>query len=64
MVGKGGSSKVYKGCLPDGKELAVKILKPSEAWFKVAVAARTVSHRFRHIDRGLGKTLILKHLIF
>ena len=30
MVGKGGSSKVYKGCLPDGKELAVKILKPSE----------------------------------
>lgn len=30
MIGKGGSSNVYKGCLPDGKELAVKILKPSE----------------------------------
>lgn len=30
MVGKGGSSQVYRGCLPDGKELAVKILKPSE----------------------------------
>lgn len=30
MVGKGGSSYVYKGCLPDGKELAVKILKPTE----------------------------------
>jgi len=30
MVGKGGSSHVYKGCLPDGKELAVKILKPSQ----------------------------------
>ncbi|XP_050207022.1 protein kinase STUNTED-like isoform X2 [Mercurialis annua] len=30
MVGKGGSSHVYKGYLPDGKELAVKILKPSE----------------------------------
>ncbi|KAG8633206.1 cysteine-rich receptor-like protein kinase 26 [Manihot esculenta] len=30
LVGKGGSSWVYKGCLPDGKELAVKILKPSE----------------------------------
>nr|GMD38229.1 probable receptor-like serine/threonine-protein kinase At5g57670 [Ipomoea batatas] len=30
LIGKGGSSKVYKGCLPDGKELAVKILKPSE----------------------------------
>ncbi|VFQ94521.1 unnamed protein product [Cuscuta campestris] len=30
LLGKGGSSKVYKGCLPDGKELAVKILKPCE----------------------------------
>ncbi|XP_039138942.1 LEAF RUST 10 DISEASE-RESISTANCE LOCUS RECEPTOR-LIKE PROTEIN KINASE-like 1.3 [Dioscorea cayenensis subsp. rotundata] len=29
LIGKGGSSKVYKGCLADGKELAVKILKPS-----------------------------------
>lgn len=30
MVGRGGSSRVYRGCLHDGKELAVKILKPSE----------------------------------
>ncbi|CAK8567946.1 unnamed protein product [Lathyrus sativus] len=30
LVGKGGSSDVYRGCLPEGKELAVKILKPSE----------------------------------
>jgi serine/threonine protein kinase len=30
LVGKGGSSDVYRGCLPDGKELAVKILKQSE----------------------------------
>lgn len=30
IVGKGGHSHVYKGCLPDGKQLAVKILKPSE----------------------------------
>lgn len=30
MIGKGGSSQVYKGLLPDGKELAVKILKQSE----------------------------------
>ncbi|CAJ1974284.1 unnamed protein product [Sphenostylis stenocarpa] len=30
FIGKGGSSQVYRGCLPDGKELAVKILKPSE----------------------------------
>lgn len=30
LVGRGGSSKVYRGSLPDSKELAVKILKPSE----------------------------------
>lgn len=30
LIGRGGSSQVYKGCLPDSKELAVKILKPSE----------------------------------
>ncbi|KAF9599769.1 hypothetical protein IFM89_001715 [Coptis chinensis] len=30
LIGKGGSSQVYRGCLADGKELAVKILNPSE----------------------------------
>ncbi|GAB2270408.1 hypothetical protein Dimus_005309 [Dionaea muscipula] len=30
LIGKGGSSRVYRGHLPDGKELAVKILKRSE----------------------------------
>ena len=30
LIGKGGSSRVYRGCLPDGQELAVKILKQSE----------------------------------
>lgn len=30
LIGKGGCSRVYKGCLADGKELAVKILKPTE----------------------------------
>lgn len=30
LIGKGGSSKVYRGTLPDGKELAVKILKRTE----------------------------------
>ncbi|XAR62851.1 Non-specific serine/threonine protein kinase [Bertholletia excelsa] len=30
LIGKGGSSKVYRGCLPDGKEIAVKILKQTE----------------------------------
>lgn len=30
LIGKGGNSRVYKGRLPDGKELAVKILKSSD----------------------------------
>ncbi|XP_020688784.1 leucine-rich repeat receptor-like serine/threonine-protein kinase At2g14510 isoform X3 [Dendrobium catenatum] len=30
VIGKGGSSLVYKGILSDGKELAVKALKPSK----------------------------------
>ncbi|KAJ0618680.1 putative protein kinase RLK-Pelle-RLCK-VI family [Helianthus annuus] len=30
IIGKGGNSEVYKGSLPDGRELAVKILKTSE----------------------------------
>lgn len=34
LIGKGGSSQVYKGCLRDSKELAVKILKPSEEVLK------------------------------
>lgn len=29
-MGRGGSSQVYRGRLSDGKELAVKILKPSD----------------------------------
>ncbi|XAR49594.1 Non-specific serine/threonine protein kinase [Bertholletia excelsa] len=30
LIGEGGNSQVYKGHLADGKDLAVKILKPSE----------------------------------
>lgn len=33
LIGKGGCNRVYKGLLPDGKTVAVKILKSSkEAW--------------------------------
>lgn len=38
IVGKGGSSLVYRGCLSDGKEIAVKILKPSEDILKEFVS--------------------------
>ncbi|GMG99306.1 hypothetical protein Nepgr_001146 [Nepenthes gracilis] len=34
LIGKGGSSRVYRGCLSDRKELAVKILKHSEEMLK------------------------------
>ncbi|KAK4424875.1 Receptor-like cytosolic serine/threonine-protein kinase RBK1 [Sesamum alatum] len=30
LIGRGGSSQVYRGCLPGGWEIAVKILKPSK----------------------------------
>ncbi|XP_042062657.1 probable serine/threonine-protein kinase PBL5 [Salvia splendens] len=38
LIGKGGSSRVYRGCLPGGQELAVKILKPSEDILKQFVS--------------------------
>ncbi|KAK4379768.1 hypothetical protein RND71_001630 [Anisodus tanguticus] len=52
LIGEGGSSKVYKGCLPDGKQLAVKILKPSEA----------VAQQFRS-EIEILTTLHHKHII-
>uniref|UniRef100_A0A6N2KUS1 Protein kinase domain-containing protein n=1 Tax=Salix viminalis TaxID=40686 RepID=A0A6N2KUS1_SALVM len=48
MVGKGGSSHVYKGCLPDGKELAVKILKPSEDVLKEFIAEIEIITTLHH----------------
>ncbi|KAJ6366256.1 hypothetical protein OIU77_002775 [Salix suchowensis] len=48
MVGKGGSSHVYKGCLPDGKELAVKILKPSEDVLKEFAAEIEIITTLHH----------------
>ncbi|CAM8948918.1 unnamed protein product [Rhodiola kirilowii] len=38
MVGQGGSSWVYRGCLPDGSELAVKVLRPLEDIIKEFVS--------------------------
>ncbi|XVE48858.1 hypothetical protein DITRI_Ditri01bG0035500 [Diplodiscus trichospermus] len=34
LIGKGGSNRVYKGILPDGKAVAVKILKSSKEAYK------------------------------
>ena len=48
MIGKGGNSHVYKGCLPDGKELAVKILKPSEDVLKEFIAEIEIITTLHH----------------
>ncbi|CAK7354752.1 unnamed protein product [Dovyalis caffra] len=48
MVGKGGSSHVYKGCIPDGKELAVKILKPSQDVLKEFVSEIEIITTLHH----------------
>ncbi|KAG9148753.1 hypothetical protein Leryth_013429, partial [Lithospermum erythrorhizon] len=49
FIGRGGSSQVYKGSLPDGRELAVKILKSSEDVLKQYVSEiqiiTTLSHK-------------------
>ncbi|KAL2347214.1 hypothetical protein Fmac_001214 [Flemingia macrophylla] len=48
FVGKGGCSYVYRGCLPDGKELAVKILKPSENVIKEFVQEIEIITTLQH----------------
>ncbi|KAL3539087.1 hypothetical protein ACH5RR_002453 [Cinchona calisaya] len=49
LIGKGGSNCVYKGILPDGKPVAVKILKSSkEAWKEFSMEVdimTTLMHR-------------------
>ena len=65
MIGKGGSSQVYKGCLPDGKQLAVKILKPSEAvaqQFRSEIEILTTLHH-KHIISLFGFCLEENNLL-
>ncbi|PIN16878.1 Serine/threonine protein kinase [Handroanthus impetiginosus] len=48
LIGKGGSSFVYRGCLPGGKELAVKILKPAEDVLKHFVSEIEIIASLHH----------------
>ncbi|KAJ0040409.1 hypothetical protein Pint_27409 [Pistacia integerrima] len=48
MVGKGGHSHVYRGSLPDSKELAVKNLKPSEDVLKEFVSEIEIITSLHH----------------
>ncbi|XP_019454230.1 PREDICTED: pto-interacting protein 1-like [Lupinus angustifolius] len=44
LIGKGGSNRVYKGVLPNGKPIAVKVLKSSkEAWKDFALEVEIIS---------------------
>ncbi|KAK7404382.1 hypothetical protein VNO78_05242 [Psophocarpus tetragonolobus] len=56
LVGKGGSNRVYKGVLPDGKPIAVKVLQSSkEAWKDFALEVEIISSlKHRSIAPLLG----------
>ncbi len=48
IVGQGGTSQVYKGCLENGKELAVKILKYSAEVLKEFVSEIEIISSLSH----------------
>ncbi|KAM7253063.1 hypothetical protein ACFE04_025681 [Oxalis oulophora] len=48
LIGKGGSSQVFRGCLPDGKELAVKILNQSDDILKEFVLEIEIITKLHH----------------
>ncbi|XP_052137199.1 protein kinase STUNTED-like isoform X1 [Oryza glaberrima] len=48
IVGQGGTSQVYKGCLENGKELAVKILKYSDEVLKEFVSEIEIVSSLSH----------------
>ncbi|KAK9286503.1 hypothetical protein L1049_014901 [Liquidambar formosana] len=56
LIGKGGCNRVYKGILPDGKPVAVKILKSSkEAWKDFMLEVNIISSlKHKHIMPLLG----------
>ncbi|CAL1383876.1 unnamed protein product [Linum trigynum] len=56
LVGEGGCSSVYKGCLPDGKSVAVKVLKHyKEAWNDFSLEVEIMSSvKHQHITPLIG----------
>ncbi|GLT86081.1 hypothetical protein SLE2022_042440 [Rubroshorea leprosula] len=55
LIGRGGCNHVYKGILPDGKPVAVKILKSSEAWEDFAHEVDIISSiKHKHIMPLIG----------
>lgn len=48
FIGKGGSSRVFRGCLSNGREVAVKILKQTEDVLNDFVAEIEIITTLRH----------------
>lgn len=48
FIGKGGSSKVYRGSLPNGREVAVKILKQTKGVLNDFVAEIDIITTLNH----------------
>ncbi|OMO87379.1 hypothetical protein CCACVL1_09088 [Corchorus capsularis] len=65
LIGEGGCSKVYKGCLPNGKPVAVKILKSyKEAWSDFCLEVDIVSSlEYKHITPLVGVCVEDDHII-
>ncbi|XVF35936.1 hypothetical protein REPUB_Repub19eG0014800 [Reevesia pubescens] len=65
LIGEGGCSNVYKGCLPGGKPVAVKILKSyKEAWSDFSLEVDIVSSlKHKHIMPLIGVCVENDHLI-
>lgn len=65
LIGEGGCSSVYRGCLPCGKSVAVKILKPyKEAWNDFSVEVEILSSiEHKHITPLVGFCVENIHLI-
>ncbi|XWS14440.1 hypothetical protein CRYUN_Cryun35bG0009600 [Craigia yunnanensis] len=65
LIGEGGCSNVYKGCLPGGKPVAVKILKSyKEAWSDFSLEVDIVSSlKHEHITPLIGVCVEDDHLI-
>ncbi|KAF5727815.1 kinase family protein [Tripterygium wilfordii] len=65
LIAKGGCNRVYKGVLPDGKPVAVKILKSSkEALKEFAHEVKIISSlKHKHIAPLLGLCIENNHLL-
>jgi serine/threonine protein kinase len=50
LIGKGGTSRVYKANFPEGRELAVKMLKPSKAALKEFICEMQIVSCLRHTN--------------